>query len=424
MKHIVIIGGGFAGVNLINHLASNKEFEVTLVDRNNYNFFPALLYQLATSFIEVGNISYPYRKLLRKKKNVKFHLGEFRQVIPTENKVILSSGTLYYDYLVIATGAETNYFGMDNVKKFALPMKTVNDALELRNHMLQQLELAYITPDNHTAQKMINIVVTGSGPTGVELSGMLANMRNGILPKDYPALSKRGLKANIYLVDAVDAVLKPMSEKSHKHAFEALTKMGVEIRLGMQVRDYVDGVVSFTNDETIEANTLIWAAGVTGSLFEGIPVTCYGRGKRLVVDSFNQVIGLANIYAIGDTSIQVHEKKFPGGHPQMAQVAIQQGKNLARNLSALQHTETLTAFEYNDKGSMAIIGRNQAVIDFPGNKVHFSGFIAFFIWLFVHLVSLISYRNRITTLYNWIIAYLSKDQSLRMIVRPSKNSSN
>ncbi len=423
MKHVVVIGGGFAGVNLVNHLAGKEGFEITLVDRNNYNFFPPLLYQLATGFLEVGNISYPYRKLLRKKKNIKFHLGEFEQVVPTENKVILSTGALYYDYLIIATGAETNYFGMENVKQLALPMKTVNDALELRNHMLQQLELASVTRDDQEVQKMVNIVVAGGGPTGVEISGMLANMRMDILPKDYPALSKRGLPAHIYLVDAAEAVLNPMSEKSHRHAFEALSGMGVEIRLGMQVKDYLNGVVSFSNGETIASNTLIWAAGVGGSVFEGIPKDCYGRGKRLLVDPFNQVVGLSNIYAIGDTSIQLHEAKFPGGHPQMAQVAIQQGRNLARNLAARQHADTQTEFAYNDKGSMAIIGRNQAVVDLPGNKVHFSGFIAFFMWLFVHLVSLISYRNRATTLYNWTRAYLTKDQSLRMIIRPFNNSS-
>jgi NADH dehydrogenase len=420
MKHVVIIGGGFAGVNLLNHLAGKEEFEVTLVDRNNYHFFPPLLYQLATGFLEVGNISYPYRKLLRKKRNIKFHLGEFEQVMPSENKVVLSTGMLSYDYLVIATGAATNYFGMENVKQFALPMKTVNDALELRNHILQQLEFASITANGADRQKMLNIVVAGGGPTGVEISGMLANMRKDILPKDYPDLSGHGAEAHIYLVDAADAVLKPMSEKSHKDAFDALTKMGVEIRLGMQVKDYADGIVTFADGQIIATNTLIWAAGVGGSVFEGIPPACYGRGKRLITDPFSRVMGLVNIYAIGDTSIQLHESKFPDGHPQMAQVAIQQGKNLSGNLVAVQSGQKQHAFEYDDKGSMAIIGRNEAVVDLPGNKVHFSGFIAFFMWLFVHLVSLVSYRNRVTTLYNWTRAYLTRDQSLRMIIRPFK----
>ena len=420
MKHIVIIGGGFAGLNLIEGLSKNNEFEITLVDKNNYNFFPPLLYQLSTGFLEVSNISYPFRKLLRKKKNVNFHLGEVEKVIPSENKIILSTGELTYDYLVFATGTTTNYFGMDNVKKNALPMKTVNDALELRNHILKQVELAAISKDKKEQNKLLNIVVAGGGPTGVEISGMLSDMKKDILPKDYPEIIKNKIDAEIYLVDGVDAVLKPMSEKSQKDALKALMEMGVTVGLNMQVKDYSNDVVTFTNGTTIETKTLIWAAGVTGLMFEGLPPECYGRGKRLIVDEYNRVKGLNYIFAIGDTSIQSHELKFPNGHPQMAQVAIQHGVNLAENFESILREKFLKPFVYNDKGSMAIIGRNRAVVDMPDNKMHFNGFLAWFMWLFIHLLSLVKNRNRITTLYNWAGAYITRDQSLRMIVRPSK----
>ncbi|HSY61717.1 MAG TPA: NAD(P)/FAD-dependent oxidoreductase [Cytophaga sp.] len=420
MKHIVIIGGGFGGINLIERLSKKNEFIITLVDKNNYNFFPPLLYQLSTGFLEVSNISYPFRKLLRRKKNVNFHLGELEKVVPPENKVILSTGELVYDYLVFATGTTTNYFGMDNVKKNALPMKTVNDALILRNHILKQVELAAISKDKKEQNKLLNIVVVGSGPTGVEISGMLADMKKDILPKDYPEIIKSKADANIFVVDGLDAVLKPMSEKSQKDALKDLTEMGVIVRLGMQVKDYSDDVVTFTNGTTIETQTLIWAAGVTGMAFEGLPPECYGRGKRLIVDEYNRVKGLNNIFAIGDTSIQSHELKFPNGHPQMAQVAIQHGLKLAENFESILREKSLTPFVYNDKGSMAIIGRNRAVVDMPDNKIHFNGFLAWFMWLFIHLLSLVKNRNRVTTLFNWAGAYLTKDQSLRMIVRPSE----
>jgi NADH dehydrogenase len=420
MKHIVIIGGGFAGINLIERLSKKNEFIITLVDKNNYNFFPPLLYQLSTGFLEVSNISYPFRKLFRGKKSVNFHLGELGKVVPSENKIILSTGELTYDYLVFATGTTTNYFGMGNVKKNALPMKTVNDALELRNHILKQIELGAISKDKKEQNKLLNIVVAGGGPTGVEISGMLADMKRDILPKDYPEIIKSKVDAQIYLVDGVDAVLKPMSEKSQKDTLKALMEMGVTVGLNMQVKDYSDDVVTFTNRTTIQTKTLIWAAGVTGMVFEGLPAECYGRGKRLMVDEYNRVKGLNNIFAIGDASIQIHELKFPNGHPQMAQVAIQHGLNLADNLESILRERPLKPFVYNDKGSMAIIGRHRAVVDMPDNKIHFNGFLAWFMWLFIHLLSLVKNRNRITTLYNWLGAYFTRDQSLRMIVRPSK----
>ncbi|HEY4147599.1 MAG TPA: NAD(P)/FAD-dependent oxidoreductase [Chitinophagaceae bacterium] len=420
MKRIVIIGGGFAGVNFARGLAGKEGYQVTLVDRNNYNFFPPLLYQVATGFLAPSNISYPFRKLFRHAKNINFCMGELQQVKAEQMKVVLSSGELPYDYLVFAQGATTNYFGMENVRQNALPMKTLSDALALRNHLLRQVEQSVFTEDAKERQKLLNVVVVGSGPTGVEVSGMLADIRKHILPKDYPDIPGIRDKVNIYLVDGLDAVLKPMSPKSQQDSFDALKSMGVEIMLGRQVKDYADDVVTFTNGESITTKTLVWAAGVTGVTFDGIPPECYGRGKRLIVNQFNKVIGMEGTYALGDCCIQTTDLAFPNGHPQMAQPGIQQGINLAKNFLAVRDNQPLKEFSYHDKGSMAIIGRNKAVVDLPGNKMHFKGFIAWFMWLFIHLISLVSRRNRITTLYNWAGAYFSRDQSLRMILRPSR----
>ncbi len=414
---IVIIGGGFAGINLARALEAQKQFQITLVDRNNYNFFSPLLYQVSTSFLEASNISYPFRKLFQR-KNITFRLGEFKNLVAAENKVILSTGTLSYDYLVFATGTETNYFGLENVKKYALPMKTVNDALELRNSILQRMEKATITTEDSERKKLMTVVVAGGGPTGVEISGMLAEMRRNIFWKDYPEL--RGIDFNIYLVDAGAKVLAPMSEQSQNYTYQALVDMGVKVKMHTQVKDFSNDKVVFASGESIDTKTLIWAAGVTASNFEGISTEKYGKGKRLLVDEFNLVTGMGNVYAIGDTCLQTTDSGFPMGHPQVAQVAIQQGKNLAKNFLRISDQKPLSPFQYKDKGSMAIIGRNKAVADLPKPKLHFAGFIAYFMWVFIHLMSLINYRNRIKTLYNWMGAYLTKDQSLRMIIRPDK----
>lgn len=417
---IVIIGGGFAGINLAQELANYKGIEVILVDKNNYNFFPPLIYQVATAFLEPSSISYPFRKFFAGKKNLQFRLGELQKVNPAENKIILNNGELHYDQLVFATGAETSYFGMENVKKNAIPMKTLNDAIEMRNTLLKNLEKAAITKDIRKRRKLLTIVVAGGGPTGVEVSGMFAEMRKSILLKEYPELSTAA--SHIYLVDGGDALLAPMSKQSQEDTLEAVTKLGVVVKLNAKVTDYVDDTVFFANGETIQTKNLIWAAGVSAREFEGIPVESYGRGKRLATDAFNKVNATENIYAIGDTCIQLTDVDFPGGHPQVAQVAIQQGINLANNFKSMLQNKPLKPFKYNDKGSMAIIGKNKAVVDLPKPKMHFKGFFAWMIWLFVHLMSLITYRNRINTFYHWMIAYFSKDQSLRMIIRPEKRT--
>jgi NADH dehydrogenase len=417
---VVIIGGGFAGVNLALALANKDQFEVVLVDKNNYNFFPPLVYQVATAFLEPSSISYPFRKLFLGKKNLYFRLGELQKVIPAEKKIVLSNGEVDYDYLVFATGAETNYFGMENVKANAIPMKTLEDAIEMRNKLLQQMEQASICTDPEETKKLLTIVIAGGGPTGVEVSGMFAEMRNGILRKEYPELAGKG--SEIYLVDGGSAVLSPMSEKSQKNTYDALSQLGVKIMLNCHVKDYINDQVIFDNGDVIDSKNLIWAAGVTAKVFEGIPTESYGRGRRMIVDEHNKVQGVDHIYAIGDTCIQQTDPNFTGGHPQVAQVAIQQGKLLAKNFERIAKNEPLKPFGYFDKGSMAIIGRNKAVVDLPSPKLHMKGFFAWLIWLFIHLLSLITYRNRIRTFYNWTVAYFTRDQSLRMIIKPSRNN--
>ena len=416
---IVIIGGGFAGINLAKELLNQKGIHVTLVDKNNYNFFPPLIYQVATAFLEPSSISYPSRKFFAGKKNLQFRLGELLKVVPSENKIILNNGELSYDHLVFATGAETSYFGMENVKKNAIPMKTLNDAIEMRNTILKNLEKAAICKDIRKRRKLLTIVVAGGGPTGVEVSGMFAEMRKSIFLKEYPELATSA--SNIYLVDGANALLTPMSKESQEDTYKALTDLGVVVKLNTMVVDYIDDTVHFSNGETIQTKNLIWAAGVSAKTFEGIPVESYGRGKRMATDAFNKVNGTENIYAIGDTCIQLTDESFPAGHPQVAQVAIQQGINLAHNFKLINQNKQQRPFKYSDKGSMAIIGKNKAVVDLPKPKMHFKGFFAWMIWLFIHLISLIAYRNRVKTFYNWMIAYFSKDQSLRMIIRPDKN---
>lgn len=415
-KEIVIIGGGFGGINLAKRLANTKGIHVTLVDKNNYNFFPPLLYQVATGFLEVSNISYPFRKLFQHKRNISFRMGELVRVLPEENKVVLSSGIISYDYLILATGTETNFFGIENIRMAALPMKTVDDAIEMRNTLLLRSEQATITTDENEMRKLASIVIAGGGPTGVEVAGMLAEMRANILEKDYPEL--KGRKYKIFLIDAAPVLLAPMSKVAQQYTYDSLIKMGVEVKLNKQVKDYVDDNVIFADGESIPTKLLLWTAGVTAMVFEGLPKESYGKGNRLLVDEYNKVAGMQNIYAIGDTCLQTTDEAFSQGHPQLAQVAIQQGKNLADNFKSMLKGNPLVAFRYHDKGSMAIIGRSKAAADIPRPELHLIGFIAWMIWLFIHLVSLINFRNKIKTFYNWAVAFFTKDQSLRMIIRP------
>ncbi|MBX2922172.1 MAG: NAD(P)/FAD-dependent oxidoreductase [Chitinophagaceae bacterium] len=415
LKKIVVAGGGFAGVNLVMQLQNKTTFDITLVDKNNYNFFPPLLYQVATGFLEPSSISYPFRRFLRGRNNIHFRMGELIKVLPSENKILLSTGELEYDCLVIATGAETNFFGIDAVKHNAIPMKTMSDALHMRNTLLARLEEASRTRDMERMQKLLTIVVAGAGPTGVELSGMFAEMRKNIILKDYPEFAGTTTSA-IYLIDTAEAVLRPMSQKAQKYSYDTLKKMGVVIRLGTGVRNFENDMVTLSDGTSIATTNLIWTAGVTSKVFEGIPQEVYGRGRRMQVDEFNKINGFENIYAVGDTCIQTSDPSFPNGHPQLAQVAIQQAKNLGKNF--LLPSDSWKPFLYNDKGSMAIIGRYKAVADISRPKLFFNGIIAWFVWLFIHVISLLSFHNKLRTLYNWMVAYFTRDQHYRMILRP------
>lgn len=419
-KHIVIIGGGFAGINLATDLAGKEGIEVTLVDRNNYNFFPPLLYQVATGLLDISSICIPFRTLFKKKKNLHFRLGELQEVIADDNKVLLSSGELHYDYLVIATGTKSNFFGMENIKKNSLPMKTVDEAIVLRNYLIGEAERYTHVKDEDERRKMRNIVVSGAGPTGVEVTGMIAEMKNRILSTIYPELNGRRL--NLYLIEGAAAVLPPMSEKSQKYSKESLEKMGVHVLLNKTVSDYKDDTVYFKDGETIETKTLIWTSGVIATRFKGLPEVSYEKGNRLTVDELSKVLGTENIYAIGDSCIQKTDPDYPKGHPQLGSVAKQQGQAMAKNFIAMVRNEKTKPFNYLDKGTMAIIGRSKAVADLTVPKTTLTGWLAWMAWSMVHLVLLANYRNQFRTLSNWAGAYFTKGQAQGIMIGEVKDS--
>lgn len=355
--------------------------------------------------------------MLQGKKNINFYLGRLVEILPAENKVLLDVGEMEYDYLVLATGTKSNYLNLKNIEANALPMKTLDDAINMRNYLLQQIETATRVTDIVEKKKLTTTVIVGGGPTGIEIAGMLAEMTKSILPKDYPELIDQA--GGIYLVDSHHSLLSAMSETSQSYTYNKLQDMGVNIKLGARVTDYVDDMLMLSTGEIIPAKILIWAAGVTGEVFPGIPQSSYGNGNRLWVDPYNTVNGFSNIFAIGDIALQTSDPNYSNGHPQVAQVAMQQGKNLAHNFMAINSNKPLRPFTYFDKGSMAIIGSKKAVADMPKRKMHFNGFIAWVMWLFIHLTYLANHRNRVKTFYNWMLAYFTKDQVLRMIIRPS-----
>jgi len=416
IKKVVIVGGGFAGVNLAKKLANDSRFQVTLVDKNNYHFFPPLLYQVSTAFIENSNISYPFRRMFQNKRNLRFFLGSLVRVNPDEHTIETDAGSLSYDYLVLGMGTETNYFGMENVKKYSLPMKTIRDALKLRDHLLLNMEKAIRATNKFEKNKYFNIVISGGGPTGVEIAGMLAEMVHSIGAKDYPEITDRSV--NIILVDAAPVLLGPMSKKSQEEAEKVLTKLGVQIRLNTPVKDYKDGKVVLANGETIPTNSLIWTSGVIACEAPGLPAESIGRGRRILVDAYNKVNHTENIYAIGDICMQVSDDKFPNGHPQLAQVAIQQGDLLGENFKRMAENKPMKAFTYNNKGSMAIIAKYKAVVDLPNG--FFKGLLAWLVWLFIHLIPIAGFRNKFTLAFNWFWAFVTNDPTLRLIIRKEK----
>lgn len=419
-KHILIVGGGFAGINLIKSLKNDSRFRITLVDKNNYHFFPPLIYQVATAFIEASNISYPFRKLFSNNKNVSFHMGGFQKVIPERKTIETDTGELHYDYLVLALGTETNFFGMENVRKCALPMKNIEEALYLRNHILLTLEEAARNKDITQAEKLQNIVIAGGGPTGVELAGMLAEMGRYIAHKEYPEIKL--MLSSIYLIDALPSLLSPMSKMAQKTAYEKLEKLGVKILLNISVKDHQNCKVILSDGNFIETETLIWTSGVIGREVPGLPEESIGKGRRILVDAYNKVEGAENIYAVGDICLMLSEEKYPKGHPQLAQVAIQQGKNLAANFRRIEDEKVLNPFTYNDKGSMAIISKFNAVVDLP--KLSFKGFTAWLTWLFIHIIPLVGFRSKLQLALDWFRLFITNNPSIRLILLPKRNTEN
>lgn len=416
VKKVVVVGGGFAGINFVKTMANDQRFQVTLVDINNYHHFPPLLYQVATAFIEPSSISYPFRRMFQKKHNTRFHMGELVRVNPSAQTLETTTGMLEFDYLVICVGTESNFFGIENVRKHSLPMKNINDALRLRNQMLLHMEKAVRTNDPEELPKMLNIVIAGGGPTGVEIAGMLAEMGRNIIRKEYPEMKNR--RTHIHLIDAAPVLLGPMSKKAQSEATKVLTDLGVKIKLNVAVKDYVDGCVLLANGESIPTNVLIWTSGVTGREVKGLPAEVVGRGRRIMVDEFNRVQGFDNIFALGDICLQTTDPDFPKGHPQLAQVAIQQGKLLGHNLKRMANGESFKGFRYDDKGSMAIISKYNAVADLKRSSI--TGFIAWLIWLFIHIIPLIGFRTKVELAFSWLFSFISNDPTLRLIIRPDK----
>lgn len=408
---VVIIGAGFAGLRLARKLYK-QNFQVVLFDRNNYHQFQPLFYQVATSGLEPSSISFPLRKVFQNVKNVFIRVAEVNKIRVEEKMLETSLGTVMYDYLVIATGATTNFFGMQSFAKNSLPMKSVSEALFLRNTILSNFEKAVTISDEEERKRMLNVVVVGGGPTGVEVCGALAEMKNFVLPKDYPEMDFRQM--TITLIEANHQLLNGMSAKAGEKAFNYLAELGVEVKLEHRVLNYDGKQVDLEDKESFQANTLIWAAGVKGQMPEGINTDLIVRGNRIRVNDFNQVDDADDIFAIGDIAYMETEA-YPNGHPQVAQVALQQASLLAQNLVNIHNKTELTGFRYHDKGSMATVGRNRAVVDLP--KLQFSGFVAWMVWMFVHLMSIVGVKNRLVIFINWLWNYMTYDQSLRLIIR-------
>jgi len=412
---IVIIGGGFAGIALAKKL-SKQEVQVVLLDKHNYHTFQPLLYQVSTGGLEPDSIAYPIRKILKDFPNFHFRLANVEEISTKDKKVITDIGVLKFNYLVVASGAETNYFGNSEIEKNSMAMKTIPESLNLRSLILENFEEALLTSNLHERNALMNFVIVGGGPTGVELAGALAEIKKGILPKDYPDLDTR--LAQIHIIQSSDCILKGMSEKASQKAEDFLEKLGVNIWKNIRVTNYDGRTVTTNTDLTFEASTLVWAAGVKGATINGLNAEDYiTKGNRLLVNQFNQVKGFDTIFAIGDIACMVNDE-FPQGLPMMAQPAIQQGQQLGENMVRLIEKQPMQPFKYKDKGAMATIGRNKAVVDLP--KFKFQGVFAWYVWMFVHLFFLIGFRNRMVVFINWVYNYIRFDREARLIIRPFK----
>ncbi len=410
---VVIVGGGFGGLELAKGLRG-QAYQVVLIDRHNYHTFQPLLYQVATAGLEPDSIAYPLRKVFKRQSNIFFRMAEVEHIDIEANEIKTNIGALHYDHLVLATGSTTNFFGNAQLERYSMGMKTVPESLDLRSLMLQNFEAALLTNQLEERESLMNFVIAGGGPTGVELAGALAELKKHVLHNDYPDLDIR--RMNIHLIEGAPRVLAAMSEESSAKALRFLEQLGVQVWLNTLVSDF-DGQLITTNDSKVSFKTrsLIWAAGVKAVSLPGIPAASLVKGNRIQVDEFNRIPGLKNIYAIGDLAFMESEE-WPQGHPMMAQPAIQQGKLLAKNLRAQLKHKKWKAFNYSDKGSMATVGRNLAVVDLP--KLHFQGFFAWFVWMFIHLIALVGFRNKLIVLANWAWSYLNFDRGIRLIIRP------
>lgn len=415
---IVIVGGGFAGIALAKKLR-DKSVQVVLLDKHNYHTFQPLLYQVATGGLEAGSIAYPIRKVIQEYKDFYFRLTTVVEIDTKNQKIIAEIGEISYDYLVIATGSKTNFFGNQEIERNAMSMKTIPQSLNIRSLILENFEQAVLTTDETERNTLINFVLVGGGPTGVELAGALAEMKKAILQKDYPDLDIDKMQIN--LIQSGDRILNTMSQKSSEAAEKFLENLGVKIWKNVRVTNYDGRTINTNTDLSFETATLIWTAGVRGAAIMGLDAqSLIEKVERIRVNQYSQVLGYNNIFAVGDIAV-METKNYPQGHPMMAQPAMQQGKLLAENIIKLIKNKKLTPFEYHDKGSMATIGRNKAVVDLP--KYHFNGVFAWFVWMFVHLFSLIGFKNKAVVFLNWVYNYIRFDREGRLIIRPFKKKS-
>ena len=417
-KRVVIVGGGLGGLRLAEDLYGSG-MQVVLIDKNNFHQFPPLIYQIASAGIDPSSISFPFRQIFRKRKDFYFRMAEARMV-DTEKKILQTSiGKIDYDYLVLAAGATTNFFGNKNIEEWAIPMKTVPEAMGLRNALLSNFERALTCATEEERQELLNVVIVGGGATGVEIAGALAEMRRYVIPYDYPDMDSSLM--HIYLIEAGDRLLAGLSQESSQKAYEFLKSMGVDIQFGKMVTDYRDHKVVMKDGTEIPTRTFLWVSGIRANAMPGIDESHMGRGFRFKVDEYNRIPGVEDVFAIGDQCLQTSDAAYPNGHPQVAQVAIQQAKNLAKNLKLINQgadSSELTAFHYQTLGSMATIGRNKAVVEI--GKFRSQGFFAWVLWLVVHLRSILGVKNKMMVLLNWLWKYVSYNDSIRMITYATK----
>ena len=417
-KRVVIVGGGLGGLRLAEDLYGSG-MQVVLIDKNNFHQFPPLIYQIASAGIDPSSISFPFRQIFRKRKDFYFRMAEARMV-DTEKKILQTSiGKIDYDYLVLAAGATTNFFGNKNIEEWAIPMKTVPEAMGLRNALLSNFERALTCATEEERQELLNVVIVGGGATGVEIAGALSEMKRYVIPYDYPDMDSSLM--HIYLIEAGDRLLAGLSQESSQKAYDFLKSMGVDIQFGKMVTDYRDHKVVMKDGTEIPTRTFLWVSGIRANAMPGIDESHLGRGFRFKVDEFNRIPGVEDVFAIGDQCLQPSDAAYPNGHPQVAQVAIQQAKNLAKNLKRIDKgadSSQLTAFHYNNLGSMATIGRNKAVVEI--GKFRSQGFFAWVLWLVVHLRSILGVKNKMMVLLNWLWKYVSYNDSIRMITYATK----